>query len=305
MVRWPQQKIPSQQIFTYLMIAAMVCLLIPERFTNKLDHLLSFLVGPLSQSSREGSLAVSNALRQRQQPTVNFEEYQKLLNRSQREQRELINLNQQVDHLKEMTLRLTGVKQQYGLERVKLVAAHITGSDSSSLREIKKLDQGSAEGVQAGQLVLAWSDSGGSDAGKSNDKTELYQKALQGAVVGKIIDSARDTSSLQLLSDPGLRMKVVLMPNPGRKEKWQAEGLLQGEGLGRVTVTKVPATAEYTIRRGDVVLALPEAKILPVAMLIGWVQSCQPEEQNPVLWQIQVRPAVELHPLREVIIIKP
>ena len=71
--------------------------------------------------------------------------------------------------------------------------------------------------------------------------------------------------------------------------------------MGKAKVTLV--RADFRVQAGDPGLAYSDPKYLPVELLIGYVSSCEVDENNPVFWQVMVRPAADPHALREVVVV--
>jgi cell shape-determining protein MreC len=269
------------------MIGAVVCLLLPLRVTNSVDHVLSMLVMPFSKGSRDLAVPINN-LRRDRSSEISAKSYQQLEN-------QFVNTRGELRYYQKLTEQLSMVRQQLGLERVKLVVARVTGSDTSNLREVKYLDRGASDQVQMGQAVLSCVETAKGGDGKAEAK-DIYRMAVVGQIVG---EAGKMTSNLQLVSDPGFCQKVVIEPNWQRGENWRAEGLLKGKGMGQIEVTMI--STRDPVRPGDTVLS--QLKDLSVEMIIGTVISCRPQENNRVEWQISVRPAVDLYNLREVVVV--
>ena len=138
-------------------------------------------------------------------------------------------------------------------------------------------------------------------SGPDDDPDDPVNDIYQNAVVGRIIDVGLSTSSMQLLTDPKSRLKVVIVP-VDRQGGARVNGILNGLGMGRLSVSMVPITSPVEV--GDAVLICAGRDILPIEMLVGFVKSRKPGTDPPVIWQIEVTPAVELNQLREGGIVK-
>jgi len=287
MARKLRERISSRQLFVYLMIGAVVCLLLPLRVTNSVDHVLSMLVTPFSKGSRDLAVPINN-LRRDRSSEISAKSYQQLEN-------QFVNTRGELRYYQKLTEQLSMVRQQLGLERVKFIVARVTGSDTSNLREVKYLDRGASDQVQMGQAVLSCVETAKGGDGKTEAK-DIYRMAVVGQIVG---EAGKVTSNLQLVSDPGFCQKVVIEPNWQRGENWRAEGLLKGKGMGQIEVTMI--STRDPVQPGDTVLS--QLKDLSVEMIIGTVMSCRPQENNRMEWQISVRPAVDLYNLREVVVV--
>ena len=53
------RQMTSQQVFTWMMVVSVLFLFLPQRWTDRVDHLFSALIGPFSQGSRQMTLLVT------------------------------------------------------------------------------------------------------------------------------------------------------------------------------------------------------------------------------------------------------
>jgi cell shape-determining protein MreC len=292
----PPRDLTSKQLFKWLMVISVVCLLLPSWLTDSLDHALSLLMGPLSRQSRQMSLAVTDQLHQSKKKQVTPQQYEQLLQQHQRAVNQIVNMEQELRQQQELNLQLSGLRQKFGLARPHLIAAHIVSSDSSNWSQRAILNQGSLQSIQKGQIVLSRTD-GIEKQSINSDQVDAYQMC----VVGRIQDVGLRTSQLQLITDGSFSLPVFIEPRWDRKETWRADGVLRGAGMGQVKVTLV--RADFPVRVGDPVLACSDPKLLPVELLVGQISSCKLDEDNPVFWRVTVKPAADPHTLREVITI--
>ncbi|MCH7516352.1 MAG: hypothetical protein IIB08_04375, partial [Bacteroidetes bacterium] len=169
------------------------------------------------------------------------------------------------------------------------ILADVVGSDTKRRREF--LNQGSRDSVKSGQMVLALPHDGLTDS--VDQEMDVYQMC----VVGRISEVSSHNSQLRLLNDPDFRLPVIVEPAAPRGESWRADGILQGQKMGKMVITMVEVK-EYPIQTGDRVLACSDPRTLPIEMIIGHVQFCLPDKDNPVLWRIVVEPLMDLHTLK-------
>lgn len=290
----PRRDISSKQLFKWLMALSVLCLLLPDWMTDNLDHVFSLLLGPLSRPGRQMSLAVTDQIRQDKNTSVSPEQYEKLGRQYQQAVNRLINMEQELRQQQELNLQLSGLRQEFGLARAHLIVAQVVGSDSSGWSQRVLLNRGSLGLIQAGQIVLSYADGGGQSPAAA-ERMDKYQMC----VVGKIDDVGLRTSKLQLITDASFSLPVFIEPRWDRAESWRADGVLRGMGMGQVKITL--ARADFPVRAGDAVLACSDPQLLPVELLVGYVSSCEPDEDNPVFWQVTVQPAADPHTLREVV----
>jgi len=214
-------------------------------------------------------------------------------------QTELANLHESKLALEKHIHRLTRLRGHFGPKPI-FISAGVVGSDSSILRDIKRLAHNGGDYLKTGQMAVADVADGKAEDGSRKAAVE----PAAGAVVGRIIGQpGKRTADLQLLSDREFQLPVIIKPHPLRKESWSVTGLLKGRGAGQISVIRVPT--EYAVRPGDLVIARADPKYLPAALMVGTVGDCRRYEKNLVLWDIRVKPAADPRTLQDVIIIRP
>jgi len=297
------RKITPKKWFTYLMATAVVCLLLPGQLTNKLDHFFWFLMSPLSQGSRNLTLSVTGRLQEQAREPVTAEQHQALQEQYQRAVNFLANTEQELRYQKDWVERLSGLPEPFSLERMELITAQVTGSDTSSSRQIKQLDRGSLHQVKIGQVALGAIGSRDVDSQTEDFINQVYQMA----VIGRVSDVGVSTSRMQLINDPKFTVPVVVVPGYERRENWRARGIMLGKEMGIIEITMIDTT--YPVEVGDTVLVAggnhnftADRSPLPVDMVVGFVKSCR-RGKNPVMWRIAVKSAVDLTKLNKVIIV--
>jgi cell shape-determining protein MreC len=292
-----KHSISAKQLFKWLMLFSVLCLFLPRSLTDRLDQAVSSVVGPLSGGARQFSLTVTDKLPQPGPSTVPAEQYQHLKAKHEQAAIKITNLQEELQQQRELNLELSGISQEFGLARARLIIANVTGSDSSDWPQTLQLDQGNEQHLRNQQLALSLAKP--TEAGPDNllESNDIYQMS----VVGRISNTGRSTSTLQLITDSEFSYPVSVVPRWDRQEDWRADGHLYGKGMGKMTVRFI--SNKYPVKPGDTVLACSNPKYLPVEMLIGWVQNCRLNNQNPVVWEITVVPVSRLHNLRRVVII--
>jgi cell shape-determining protein MreC len=297
MMNGSSRHLTSKQVFTWMMVLSFVFFLLPQRWTDKLDHFFSALVGPFSKSSRQMTLLVTENLPQPGQPDVSAQQYYKLQERLFNAEKERINLLQANHDLQEALERISGVRQKFGQARALLIDASVIAGDSTNWRYCKKLNQGSLHHIAEGQIVL-----GPMASAVKETAPDSIESLCQMCVVGRINNVGLNYSSLQLINDAGFRWPVVIEPNPNRGEVWRANGVLKVKSLGEISVTMVEERG-HPVRVGDSVLACSDPRYLPVETLLGTVKLCERDKGNPLMWHIMVEPAADLHSLNNVLVV--
>lgn len=163
--------------------------------------------------------------------------------------------------------------------------ATVIGREPSQRYSSLTLDQGSADGVRVDAAVIA----------------------PDGSLVGRVVDTGRWTSLVQLVTDPlagvGARLAVS-----------RATGLVSGTGGARLELRYIDSLTE--VLPGEEVLTSGEDGIYPPGLLIGAVESFTfgppvpgtrsvplAREQSALFLEIAVRPAVAVDRLENVLVL--
>ena len=281
----------NRRWFIRLMIASALCLLIPRRFTDKIDLAFAGLLKPITSSSNSAALAVSDTVTGLAERPVSSEQYRRLEQAYLQLEQRFLNLSEQLRQEQALTRRLAGIEGQFGPGPAQLIAAQVIGADASAQRQILVLDRGTQQQVRPEQLVLAAETAPG-----AGEKPE----PLSFCVVGKILSAGARQSRLQLITDPEFSLKIFIAPAPARKGKWQAPGVLKGIPMNGASIT---LSTVHPVQVGDSVFAALNTRTLPAPVLAGKVATCRRDEKEPVMWRISLAPALELNRLEQVVIV--
>ncbi len=294
MSRKYELSVTSKQVFMWLMAFSFILVLLPKSLTERVDHLVTDLLSPFSNKARQWSLSVSEKL------PFNNKEYATDSETDLRQALEtyeikLIHLSKELERLRDSNSKLAGLRQTFGMSRVSFILSDVVGSDIKGRKAY--LNQGEAEGAKVGQIVLGMfqRNQQGLNATSQDD---VYQMC----VVGRIDSVSKHSSKLRLVNDPGFRLPVLVEPSIKRLDEGRANGVLEGLPMGEVSVKMIEVKGN-DIRVGDPVMACSDPRLLPIEMVIGYVKSCEPDKINPVMWQISVEPVVDLHTLKQVVIV--
>lgn len=119
-----------------------------------------------------------------------------------------------------------------------------------------------------------------------------------GCIIGTVSDVSDNSASVRLISHSAFSIHAVIRTEPDNA--YIDEGLLKGTGgeVGRMQVAR-----EYEIKAGFVVYAARKTGLLETPRVIGVIQSCQIDDNKPLLWDIIVAPAVDLSDITDVAVI--
>jgi cell shape-determining protein MreC len=94
-----------------------------------------------------------------------------------------------------------------------------------------------------------------------------------------------------LFTDPASRIAV-------RIGNVKIDRIMKGVGNNMAKIRLLPT--KYNVRSGDRVFAQKKPGFLDAPMIIGTVETCKPDDQNPSVWDITVKPASDIDKLESV-----
>ncbi len=296
MARQKDNYLTPKKAFTILMALSAVCILIPERITGKVDQAVSSILSPFNKSAY--NLASKIPRNNGEQNLVSGEKYRQTLDQLKRTVNFLNNVTQELNYQKERIRQLSDLRPYLSMEQIKLLPAHAISGSTSVTGQIIKLDHGSDSQVRPGQIVLSTIDGKIEPTEKPDN---LINKMYQTAVVGRVKTVSKNSCDLQLITDPKFKAPVSIESNWQRQKKYVAEGVLTAHGMGLMSVNLVDTS--FPVKVGDTVMLKASNETLPIDVVIGYVSECKYDDENGVLWDIKIAPAVDLNKINDVIIV--
>lgn len=201
-----------------------------------------------------------------------------------------------------------------------LIPARVVAGDALPYGQTRLVSPGARQGVRGGSMVT------------TRDLLTQRSKALpprlavveSNALVGRVADSGAFTASLQLLTDPGFKIRgrirrvitgrnprqITALENnlPRKTTLTQAnndpiEVTANGDGTPRLIVKHVK---EYdNVLPGDLLVTDTEAEGLPTEIYVGKVAEVAPDTKDSRRVTVYVEPAGDLANLRDVFILSP
>lgn len=279
------------------MAGSLICLLfVPPAWTDRLDHVLARVLAPITRTSQNAQLAVTEKIDTVREPMVPTDRYDRILDEYRKLQAEYQNLRQLNEQQQQWIERLTGLRQHFGLARVRLTAAEVVDYDSDIRHRAVYVRCGDVKALRQGQLVLA------PVLPQEDASEDVLQRQCGLCLIGRVISVAGESAKVQLLDDPAFSLPVFIEPHPRRvQETWRVQGVLRGRSLNKPAVTMIPT--DTAVLPGDGVYACSDPAALPVAVMAGYVETCRRNDNDPVLWDITLRPAADLNRLADVVIV--
>lgn len=181
-------------------------------------------------------------------------------------------LQQELKQAYQRIEKLSGIRNRFPLTKANMAPADIiTKTLNDSKGELIIINRGQIDGLKANQFVMA----------------DL-------SIIGKISDVDSGTARVKLFTDPTSKIKVKI----GKLEVYR---IMQGAGNISAKVLNLQTT--HDVKIGDNVFACKEPGLLDVPMIIGTVAQCKPDDKNPIVWDITVRPACDIAHINDVAVI--
>ncbi|UCG47095.1 MAG: rod shape-determining protein MreC [Phycisphaerales bacterium] len=183
----------------------------------------------------------------------------------------LANVTQWLRREREKVETLSGLRDRPVWKGVDFVLADIIQSTIDALHGRLIINRGSEDGLAKKQFVMA-SDS----------------------VIGVISGISARTARVMLLTDPSSRIPVTI-------GELNVSVIMQGRGNDSAGISLLPR--KHNVNMGDIVYAQKKPGLLGTAVIVGAVSRCRQDPQNPLLWDIDVKPACRTRKLAEVTVV--
>jgi rod shape-determining protein MreC len=130
----------------------------------------------------------------------------------------------------------------------------------------------------------------GRNDGLAKDQFVLGDYCVVGMVSG--VDSR--TAQVMLITDVGSRVPIKIAES-------DTGTIMQGYGDNSAKVELL--SRKHTVKVGDVIYAQKKPGFLDIPMVVGVVSKCRVDGENPLLWDVVVKPACEIDELKDVAVI--
>jgi rod shape-determining protein MreC len=188
------------------------------------------------------------------------------------------NLQAQIAELEKENLTLSRIRKEYGFSDAGLVSAKIITLTRSTRQELI-INQGTQQGVAAGQIVLS---------------------PQKDSVIGIVKETTESIARVGLLTDSAVSIKVRIRRDNSTID---IEAQMFGDGKNGCQIRFIPRQTD--IRKGDAVYAAARPGKLDVPVVIGRIQDVKIDQDKPLLWSISVEPIEKLTDLNQVIVVVP
>ena len=260
-------RVPDRVLFISLFLTGLIFLFAPQKITSKFQFAyVRVFCWPLS-IGRDISLSAYGFMASAEgssEDVVSRKRYDKLHNR-------LANTTEWLKQERQKVEALSGLRNRTVWQGVKFVLADIITSTIDGLHSELIVNRGEKDGLTVGQFVLA------------NE-----------SIIGTICKADTRTARVRLITDPASQIAVKI-------EGLNKDRILQGTGDNSAKVKLLPT--KYRVEVDEVVYAQKKPGFLSTPVIIGTVAQCESNKDNPLLWDITVKPACEIENLTEVSVI--
>jgi len=262
-----KNRVPERVLFISLMLTGLIFLFAPQRLTSKFQFaFVRVFCWPLSVS-RDISLSASGLMASAEgapADVVSRTRYNKLHNR-------LANVTEWLKQERQKVETLSGLRNRPAWKGVNFVLAGIITSTIDGLHSELIINRGKEDGLAKDQFVLA------------NE-----------SIIGTIFKADNRTARVRLITDPASQIAIKI-------EGLNKDRILQGTGSGSAKVKLLPT--KYRVEVGEVVYAQKKPGFLSTPVIVGTVAQCESNKDNPLLWDITVKPACDIGTLTDVSVI--
>ncbi len=265
---------PRGSLFTGLLILSILLFdpfgIIPPSLAKSLHFAFRSVFRPVLEVGRKFSI---DPIRMAQNPELVVEK-----NQYNQLWKNYKNLEAKMAEVERENLFLSRIRKQYGLAESGLLMAKVTTLLLAARHEAL-INAGTQASVKPGQIVL------------SADKN---------SVIGTVKDATEKMARVTLITDSthGIEVRIRRDGTP-----IDIPAQMFGDGKSGCRIGFIPKDTD--IRVGDTVYASSQAGRLDVPVVIGEVQQVIPNDQDPLIWDIRVRPIETLTSLNEVVIVIP
>ena len=242
---------------------------LPRELTSQVSLFFKDTFQPVLQIGREGRMDTQR-LWANSDDVVSHDKYARLW-------KDYNNLHAQLMSLHEEYERLANIRS--GLPQLSaegLVMAKVTGTVSNYSRELM-INKGSRASILPGQFVLS---------------------EQKDAIIGVISEASETAAKVRLITDAMQTLEVHIRRSGTDKD---ILAMMVGNGTDTCSISWIEQRRD--ISEGDTIYAAAVPNKLNIPLVAGEVISVRPDDQNPHLWKITVRPAEDMSRLNNVAVI--
>jgi len=263
-------KLSRGVLFTGGMLAGMIFLfLAPKDLTGRLQLAYAQTFRWPLAAGRGLMLAARTTP---QVKNVSADEYQALLQTHRQLENNLANVQARLEEANRRISQLAKLRTTPAWERMGFQPAGVVAAADQAANELI-INRGRDADVAVGQYVMSMEDQ---------------------CIIGTVSDVSPRGAKVKLITDPTSRIPVGVAGQAVR-------GLMVGRGDNTARIAQIPDSEG--IRPGDRVYAGKIAGLLDVPIVAAEVVQSRRDRDNPVVWEITVRPVCDIAGLTDVAVI--
>ncbi len=254
----------NTSLFTALLMVSIAVLILPHQITSNLNSFFIELFSPVISLRIE----LPEGLLSGEDPGkqwVSRQEYNRLWAAYKNIYADLLEEHERLEKMAQYRSYLP--KSGAGL-----VAAEVIRKEQGHFLLISR---GALDGVKTGQYVLS-----------------------DGVIIGTVSEISTATARVKLLINNSHSLDVRIM-REGSEDYIEAN--IKGDGINGF---KIPLLSrEYDVKPGDVVYASPDPRHLDTPRVVGKITEVQPDQDNPLIWDVTGKQPVDYDNLKDVAVI--
>jgi rod shape-determining protein MreC len=237
--------------------------------TNNLNLFFADVFGPILSIGQNASSEVFSPLPSNKK-YVSRAEYNKLLAAYDNTRADLITEHKKFEKLARIKSGLPKPGPVLRLADVRNIQL------SGAIRQIY-INRGRTDDIKKGRFVLG-----------------------ENSLIGTVAEVTDWSAKVRLITDSNHRIKVYIWR---RGKTTYITGQMIGTGTDTARISLL--SREYDIKKGDIVYAADKPGLLETPVVTGRISLVKPDENNPLLWDISVKPIYDVTDLKTVAVVLP
>ncbi|MBN1456475.1 MAG: hypothetical protein JW912_01330 [Sedimentisphaerales bacterium] len=264
-----KKTVSTGKIFATLITISVIMLLLPQKGTKSLNFLFDEIFNPFlryGMATAEEVFRMSSSSEEQ----ISRSEYDKLWTAYHNLRSDLMAFHKKYE-------KLAKIRTSPPKSGAPIVLAEVLNSSISGLRQELLINRGQIDGIGVGQYVLV---------------------PGEHSIIGTISETSNAKSRVRLVTDAKHDLKVLIW-SEAMKKYIEAQMIGDGKKSGKIPLI----STEYEINTGDTVYAATKKGYLETPRIIGEISKISRDQNNPLLWDITVRPVYPAEELNDVAII--
>jgi len=270
-----QPKAFSRVVFAWFMLVGLIFFFAPAEWTSKFQLLFAHT---FNQPLAAGRLFSRYQYSRKPPPNfVHRDRYNRLRNH-------LANVTEELNQEQQKVKNLSGLRDRPVFKGVNFVLADVITTSVGASHSKLTINRGKSDGLAKGQFVLG-----------------------NYSIIGTISEVDSRTAQVKLISDPACKIAVKITDEPHlqtyNKKPVQSTtaAIMQGSGYYSARIRLLPT--KQPVKIGSVVYVQKKPGFLDTPMITATVTECKRKPENPLLWDITVRPACNIDKLDKVSVV--